>query len=130
MKRAFSAERALVSTQLARDIREAIRSGQKLDVPTTATQGAPAVAAVSGASEAADSTTPRDSQRRNIFEKVSLPACCDCLHLACTSTPDLDLYSDIVLSIRGFWQLSCGIGLSAFITTAFCDHLADAGSAI
>ena len=81
MKRAFSAERALVSTNLAPDIREAIRSGHKLDVPTTATQGAPAVAAVSAASEAAAATTPRDIQRRKTLENVSLSACCDCLHL-------------------------------------------------
>lgn len=53
MKRAFSAEKSLASTRLSPDIREALKAGQKMDLPTTAHTGIPAPESAAKASSAA-----------------------------------------------------------------------------
>ena len=69
MKRAFSAEKSLASTNLAPNIREALRSGQKMDLPTADQEGPPAPE--SAALTAAAASRSGDHSRRGTQERVS-----------------------------------------------------------
>ena len=69
MKRAFSAERSLASTNLAPNIREALKKGHKLDVPTVEQAGMPAQDSAAKAPEAAPSM--QGPSRLGLQDRVS-----------------------------------------------------------
>lgn len=71
MKRAISAERSLASTQLEPHIQAALRSGQKMDAPSTATTGAPAPESAAKTTAAASAAArSREHTRRHTLDQV------------------------------------------------------------